>query len=133
MKFGKIIGEPLAEYHSSDAVSNSKLKEFRRDPEIYFRRYIEKSLPKKSPTSALEIGQAVDLMVLEGASAYAERVAILPADFNGRTNAGKALVDSHEKAGKTVLTQDEASLVEMMAQEVYSHEDAKALDRKSVV
>ena len=43
---GKITGEPIADYHGSDAVSHSKLEVYRRRPELYRRMYVEKSVQR---------------------------------------------------------------------------------------
>jgi hypothetical protein len=127
VKTGIITGESISDYHAADAFSASKLKVFRRLPALYYATYIAKTLPAKPPTDAIDVGNAVDCLLLEGTDEYAKRVYVLPSTYSGGRNADKALVASKQAAGLTVITQEEAGLVEEMCQAVFRNPDASAL------
>lgn len=132
MKTGLIEGESITAYHAANAFSASKLAVFRRLPALYHAYYIAKTLPPKAPTAAIDVGNAVDCLLLEGVDEYAKRVVIHPEaygpegkDWNWNAKECKAWAKQHE--GKTILSPSEAELVDQMCQTVYRHPDAAAL------
>ncbi len=127
---GMIKGEDIKLYHASDSAGHTKLEVLRdpdRGPLRYFLRYVAKTLPPPAAKSHFDVGSAFDTLLLEGEQAFAERVAVLPDDFNGRTNAGKALLEQHRAAGKIVLDGDEHRLVLAMMEAVRRNPDFVAL------
>ncbi len=101
---------PDEEYFAYDAVNASSLKEFKKSP-AHYKTYLEKPAVYKD---AFRIGSVAHARILE------KKVCknILPADFNGRTKAGKELKASF---GKDHLTISEATDIERMFSAVESH------------
>lgn len=127
---GMIKGEDIKLYHASDSAGHTKLEVLRdpdRGPLRYFMQYVSKTLPPPAAKSHFDVGSAFDILLLEGEPAFAERVAVLPDDFNGRTNVGKALLEQHRAAGKIVLDGDEHRLVLAMMEAVRRNPDFVAL------
>lgn len=54
-----------SEYHSTDRWSSSKLRAWLKSPALYFGRYIEGSIPRKT-SGPMDIGTAVGLRLLGG-------------------------------------------------------------------
>jgi hypothetical protein len=65
--FGEIVGEPIDAYHANPAVSNSKLKDFRRLPLLFKRRHIDGIKEEEKESEALLLGQMLHSHVLENA------------------------------------------------------------------
>lgn len=84
MKFGKIIDEPLAEYHGCDAISKTKLDVFRRNPDLFRRIFVAKDLPKPEASEPMLIGAAAGAFILEGQKAFDDRYVVLPKDAPDR-------------------------------------------------
>lgn len=127
MRFGKILDEPVADYHGGDAVSKTRLDVFRHNPELYRRIFVAKTTPKPEPTEAMTLGNACGCWVLEGVQAYTQRYIVQPEDAPKRPtkaqlNAKNPSVDSlkamewwgdfnRRADGKTILTRDDQQLV----------------------
>lgn len=127
---GMIRNEPNAVYHASDSAGHTKLEVLRdpdRGPLRYFMQYVAKTLPPHAAADHFDVGSAFDTLLLEGESAFADRVVILPDDFNGRTNAGKAMLAGARATGNIVLDQDEYKLVLTMFEAVRKNPHASAL------
>jgi exodeoxyribonuclease VIII len=126
---GKIIGESNAFYHACDAVGSSKLKVFKKSPQLYFRKFVAKTIPRDEPTDAMAIGTAAHALILEGRAAYLQTVAIRPDGIDRRTTAGKAAWAAFvaQAAGKAIIDAEGAALVERMAASVAAHPTASAL------
>lgn len=130
MNLGIIHDEPNAVYHATDAVSHSKLSDFRRLPLYYHRKHVLKAIPREEPTKALITGSALHAALLEGPAAFDKLIAVLPPDAPRRpsqlqrnakkpspeTIAAIEWWDSWEKAtaGKEVLTSDDRDTVHKM-------------------
>lgn len=98
---GKIIGEPNATYHSTDAVSNSRLKVFRERPIKYRMMYLDKTLARKT-SPAFDIGIAFHARC-EGNRAF-NRVAVVNDLFKDfRTDEAQEWRTKHQLAGRTVI------------------------------
>lgn len=77
IQLGKIYGEPIDVYHSVDAVSNSRLKDFRFRPLYYWRRHVARILPPED-SKALRDGRAFDCYLLDGPDVFAKNYVVLP-------------------------------------------------------
>lgn len=76
-----------AEYHAHEAISNSKLKVFRKSRKLYFEQFVRKSLCV--PTSpAMQLGSIVHAIALEP-DRVSELYAVAP-ECDRRTKDGKA-------------------------------------------
>ena len=60
-----MIVETNQQYHANSAVSHSKLEVFRRRPQLYYRRYIAKTITPEPASVALRVGSALHCSVLE--------------------------------------------------------------------
>jgi len=98
--------ESSREYHANPAISHSKLEVYRKRPRLFFKRFVEQSLPDQEPTKALQLGSLTHAMVLEPDKMPAEFV-VAPR-FDRRTKDGKSEAEKFEAdaKGKTVVDQD---------------------------
>lgn len=132
IRFGKVLGESIGEYHACEAVSHSKLEDFRRLPLLYFRRYIAKDpldadLFTEKETSSLAVGQGLHTEVLE--HAFDERYVIQPDFGDCRLKENKARRDAWREAnaGRVPITVEDAMRVARMAAAVAEHPLASQL------
>ncbi len=84
--------EPIQTYHANPAISHSKLEVFRRRPRLFFKRYVEKSLPPPETTTAFRVGSAVHCAILEPEEFNARFV--VSQKFDRRTKDGKAAAEA---------------------------------------
>jgi len=98
--------ESSREYHANPAISHSKLEVYRKRPRLFFKRFVERSLPDQEPTKALQLGSLTHGMVLEPEKLKTEFV-VAPR-FDRRTKDGKAEAEKFEAdaKGKTVVDQE---------------------------
>jgi hypothetical protein len=125
-------------YKASPAVSFSRLKVFDACPFLYFKRFVERSIPDQSEdTKAMRLGTAAHKLILEGRAEFDRRYITKPetyANDKGETkdwNANAALCRVWEENwranGKTVLTRDEAALLDRLEASVRSNPEAVRL------
>lgn len=76
----------VAEYHASDRISSSQLRDFRRSRRAYHGRHVARTLPPIAVTPAMELGSLVDDLLLMPDSA--SRWVVAP-ECDRRTKAGK--------------------------------------------
>jgi hypothetical protein len=132
MKLGIIYDESLTEYHKADAFSASRLKVFRRLPALYKAMFIDKTVPQKPKTRALDVGSALDCLLLHGVEKYNDQVVVHPAQYGPSSkpwswNANECKAWGAANAGKIILSPDDASLVEEMSQAAFRNPDFAAL------
>ena len=122
-----MIVEPAHVYHANKAVSHSKLETFRRRPRLYFKRFVERSVPPPEETKTFAIGRAVHCSVLEPEN-FAANFAVSE-KFDRRTKEGKAQAEAFEtrNAGKTVIDLDQGVLCAKMTSAVREHKLAAQL------
>ncbi len=89
-ELGIIYGEPDEAYHASDAVGSHKLQDLSPYPLLFFKKYVEKSIPPDSETPALAFGKFFHMLAVEGEDVAARHYAITP-DADRRTNVGKKI------------------------------------------
>ena len=123
-----MIVESNRDYHANAAVSHSKLEVFRRRPQLYYRRYIAKTIPPEPASAAMRVGSALHCTVLEP-DKWAHEFAVKPADIDRRTKDGKEKWAQFEQehAGATILDQDEAAQVLAMRSAVHANHAAAVL------
>lgn len=123
-----MIVETNQQYHANSAVSHSKLEVFRRRPQLYYRRYIAKTITQEPATAALRLGSAVHCSVLEPLE-MTRRFAVRPDGIDRRTKDGKEKFAAFEQAnaGKEILDMDEAAQVIAMTDAVRQHPLASEL------
>jgi hypothetical protein len=59
-------GMTKEEYHADPALSQSGIKDYIRDPQYFYQRYIARSIPSKPSTPSQEFGNAVEELAFEG-------------------------------------------------------------------
>lgn len=95
------------DYHADKSLSASGMKDLLTGPLQYWvYRWADPPVERKR-TDALDKGSALHTLLLEGEDKFSEKIAFLPPDFNGRTNAGKALKAELE-AKHDIVLKDEA-------------------------
>jgi len=136
MNFGILPSESFESYHTSKAVSATKLKFFDENyPAFYKATYIDKEIPRPEETNAFRFGRYLHSLALEGELVTAKRFVVAP-EVNMRTNAGKETWAAFEKdmkaAGKSYIEKDEIPLADKMAESIRNHPQAVALLSKGV-
>jgi exodeoxyribonuclease VIII len=123
-----VIAESNQQYHANSAISHSKLEVFRRRPQLYYRRYIAKTITQEPATAALRLGSAVHCSVLEPLE-MTRRFAVRPDGIDRRTKEGKERFAAFEQAnaGKEILDMDEAAQVIAMTDAVRQNDLAAQL------
>lgn len=113
---GLHLSMPDAEYRSIAALSQSELKAFAKDPELYERQYILRDIPRGEPTPAMQLGCDVEAWLLTGSL---PDVVLIPDDVLSAsgTRAGKAWkAFEAEHAGMRLMKAiDQLSLIETLS------------------
>ena len=126
-RYGVIHGEPIEEYHANAAWGHSKLETFRdedRGPARAYGQFIAGTIPKREPTDAMDIGNAIDALVLERKTIFAELPSTYVNEkgeekkFTMAANACKAMVARIEFDGLKALDRSEVALVRQMEKAV---------------
>jgi hypothetical protein len=68
------------EYHQIDAVSQSRLKQFLRDPQLYYELYVARTRQPEPPTPAMQLGTDAETMIFYG-TLPDSHVVIIPPDI----------------------------------------------------
>ncbi len=110
---GLLRGEPNNTYHSNPAISSSEIKTFLKSKQLY--RDTKTGVVKRKQTAAFSFGSAIHAYFLEPAD-FNNQVAVTPADFNGRTKAGKEWKAEVEASGKVLISQDEMASIRLMSE-----------------
>lgn len=133
MNLGVIHNEPIAEYHSSAAVSSTRLMDLRPCPLFYYMRHVAKTLPREDKKE-FDIGNAAHWLILEGRSALESRTVLQPKTYPSNEgdkpwHNGATFCKDWVKAcaGKVILTDGELVTIERMAASVAENPDAAAL------
>lgn len=125
MEYGAIRGESNSSYHSNSAISASSFKTFIKSPYLFYKRHIERSCPQEE-TAAMRIGSATHEFILEQ-DVFEAHYTVLPDDFNGRTNAGKAEIEAIEAGGKVAMKSSEFADIRAMRDGVMANATAEIL------
>ena len=106
------------EYHAiKDALSNSRMDTLIHDTPAHYWAALEKP---NVQTKAMAFGSAYHCFMLETDDFY-NRFAILPPGFDGRTKAGKDLMQQASESGKPIITDDEYSTIAEMSYNLANH------------
>jgi hypothetical protein len=141
MKRGEITRELIAEYHARDCVGHSRLETFRdpdRGPARYHGLYIAKAIAPDNPTAAMDVGQAVDALVLEkktnfvthpatyqGKESQKKDAPLVTKPWNWNATACQEWAAQHD--GSIILSPNEAAVVHAMQAAVQANPTAAAL------
>lgn len=100
-----------AQYHASDRLSRSDLVLFEESARLYHGVRRTKTIAARSTTAGMRFGTLVHLRVLEP-DEFRRVVWVKPADFNGRTNAGKSELAEIRAQGRIECEMEEAQRIE---------------------
>lgn len=127
IELGRLPSLPIGEYHNGKCISHSSLEVFRERPQLYYRKFIAKTIPR-TETPAMRIGSALHCAVFEP-DTYASRYVVKPQGIDRRTTAGKAAFAAFEAevGDKTILDADESALVYNMTRAVMGNKSAAQL------
>jgi exodeoxyribonuclease VIII len=119
-------GVPEWDYHSWDLMSASALKTLDRSTPLHLKA--EREL--RTDTPAFRVGRALHSAVLTPVE-YEQDFVVAP-DIDRRTKAGKEEWERFQEVaeGRTILTKDDANLVDAMARGIMAHPAAKSLVTK---
>ncbi len=128
MNLGIIHGEPDEVYHASDAVGSHKLNDLSPYPLLYFKKYVEKSIPPDNETPALLFGKFFHMLACEGETVADSHYAVLP-ECDKRTTAGKTVYAEFCKQtqGMRHISKDDYTLAWRMVKAVREKPSAVAL------
>lgn len=128
MKFGKITDEDIRSYHAADAFSSTKAKVFAASPLLYYKRFVERSIPPPGDTQEFLIGHAAHTLLLEP-EAYDKRYYVVPAGVGRKSTKDLTLRASLAEAnpGKFELSADDDVLNRRMVAAVLAHPEAARL------
>ena len=126
MQLGMIPNEDIDTYHSSKAISNTKLKFFKDNfPLKYYQKYIAKVLTPEPRKAHFDFGHALEARVY-GERAFEALVSISP--YNDyKKDAAKHWRNEQWAAGKIVLSPDEDLLCSRCYDAVMGNPDARAI------
>jgi hypothetical protein len=110
------------EYDKMEGISNSKLNEIWKSPAHY-----KLSLEEKKETDALKFGSLLHCLVLEPNN-FDRDFAVAP-NIDKRSNANKEIhaIFEQENAGKTIVTQEQFELANILKDKIMEHEIARKL------
>ena len=111
---------PAAQYHATDAVSASLLKQIAKSP-AHARAYLQQ---QQEPTAAMLFGTAFHTCILE-LDRFRAEYAVFQGDK--RTKDGKATYEALVADGKTIITQGDYDTLMAMADSIEQHPAASAL------
>lgn len=114
-----------AEYHATEGISSSTLKEAARSLAHCYARYFDPAREKKT-TAAMEFGTCVHTMVLEPLSQH-QVFAVVPEGMDRRSKEGKAFFADIEDAGLIALKQNDFEKIESISRSVFSNTKASEL------
>lgn len=139
MNTGVIRNEPIGEYHSSPAVSSTRIMDMRPCPAYFYQKHVAKTLPREE-RKEFDIGNAAHWLILEGRAALEARTVLQPAEYHAWSNHKEprdlgmkpwnwnATVceewRAREAQGRVVLTAEDFGLVDRMAAAVGENPDA---------
>jgi hypothetical protein len=126
-----ITHEPAEAYHAKAGryLSSHHLAHFRRSPRLYYK--VKAGLVPDEDRPAYLVGRAAHTLILEGRQRYAAEYAVggpVNPATGKRFGAGtKAFAEWQAAQGRPVLTDDQALLIESMADGVVAHDIAMSL------
>lgn len=113
---------PAAQYHATDAVSASLLKQIAKSP-AHAMAYLQQ---QQEPTPAMLFGTAFHTCVLES-ERFNDEYAVFEGDK--RTKAGKETYESLVASGKTIISATDYAIITAMAEAIGDHSAASKLVR----
>lgn len=110
------------DYHGGDGVSSSQLKYLLDDPEVFYKMYVTKELPKPQST-AFDLGTYFHTAILEP-----DLLEVECAVYTGKIRSGKLWNNfQHQNEGKAIITSSEKVQADRMIDAVKSSKVAMDL------
>lgn len=129
MNFGKIVGESFETYFDNTCVGGHRLNDALPRPSVYYAKYIAKTAPERSDTSALLFGRLIHTLALEGEAVMLARFAVAPEGIDRRTKQGKEdwLSFCADSAGRQIVKQEDVDLAWEMTKSIRAKPSAVQL------
>lgn len=134
---GKTCTElPAEEYHAHPAIGSSQLEDFRESRRLYEGRYILKTIPRRAPSPAMQLGTWIHTRLLEPDKYFADLAEPMPEVAPDGKKWLKRKGSDHEKwwadelakrEGKIAIDEDTRQLIEDVAASVLAKPWAKPL------
>lgn len=107
-------------------IRHSAIEDFIKSPALYYHRHVLRK--GREETDAMRFGSAVHCAVLDNQGEFDRLYTVAP-NCDRRTKAGKEKWDEFltESAGKTVLTREQANLVNVITHRLSRHDAANEL------
>lgn len=115
-----------ADYHRHPAVSKSHLDQIARSPLHYWSRYLDPDRVPPEPSTAMTIGSALHMHVLE-LDQWDANYVVMPEGLKRTTKEGKAAYEALLDSGKTILSHSDAAAVQAMGRSIFGHPAAATL------
>lgn len=120
------------QYHSSPRIGRSGLQLVAQSPRHYWHEYLDPQRTRKPPTTAMRLGSAVHALILEGPSAFADKVVIEPDVWPTKKESGVTIEEQKYRfqrinAGKVVIDQTQSDTALRMRESVMAHPAARML------
>jgi hypothetical protein len=116
------------DYYDQPSLSNSMLNTLaeHNGPQLFFGKYVAKTIPPSDPTEAMALGSLVHCMTLEPHVAH-ERYVIKPDGMDRRRTADKAIYACMLATGKTIVTDEQWNQSASMANALRNHDALRDL------
>lgn len=115
-----------AEYHADSRLSRSDLTMFEESARLYHATRRAKTITPPRGTAAMRFGTLAHMRVLEPEE-FARRVWVCPANFNTRTNAGRAELADVRARGMIECDAEDAARIEGCADALMRHGVARQM------
>lgn len=121
--------ETNEQYHADvSRISNSMLSTLKKNPKLFFKYYIAKTLDRPEASESMALGSMVHTMLLEPET-IDDRYRIKP-DCDRRTKEGKAIYSAFIEslpAGAEVITVDDLDKATACANALLAHDDLRSV------
>lgn len=124
-----LIKNSFKEYCQLEYINSSSLKDFIKNPKLYYMRYIEKSLPERDEERFFIVGRAVHCMSLEPELFHKE---FKVGDISKKSAVGKANHALAKNEGKSLISADEYKLCQHFAKELPLQEEWNKYEKEAI-
>lgn len=111
----ELLKIPFKQYCEIDAINSSKLKDFFADQKLFFKTYIEKSIPKEEEARHFAVGRAIHCLCLEPEKFTQD---FMVGERRRSTKLGVANHAMADENGLTLISEDEYILCQTIAKEL---------------
>lgn len=117
----------MSNYFDNPALSQSKLKEFKKSPKHYWSKYVDPERKEEEPTEEMKFGKALHCSILEP-DLFKNNYMVIP-KIDKRTKDGKAEYASYMQLsmGKEIISDENLKDIELMNNVLFSKDSSKLL------